>query len=100
MADVDAYSEVQSQAANFRAIREVNESLKPMRPPTAPASDIAMSRKAILASSAPNILLLQILLGILVLCLVGYAMLPLNVAHGVAVILLAVGIALGIFLKK
>jgi hypothetical protein len=81
-------------------IREVTESLRPFRPPTAPASDIEMSRKAILASSAPNILLLQILLALLVLCLIGYALLPLTIAHGIAIVLLAVGIALGFFLKK
>ncbi len=81
-------------------IREVTESLRPFRPPTAPASDIEMSRKAILASSAPNILLLQILLALLVLCLIGYALLPLDIAHGIALVLLSVGIALGFFLKK
>ncbi len=100
MASVDPYSETTSQSATFRTIQEVNQSLKPLRPPTAPASDIAMSRKAIMDSSAPNILLLQILLGILVLCLIGYALLPLDVAHGLSIVLLAVGIALGIFLKK
>jgi hypothetical protein len=51
-------------------------------------------------SSAPNILLLQILLGLLVLCLIGYALLPVDIAHGLAIVLLAVGIALGFFLKK
>ena len=100
MSTVEAHSQTGSQAATFRAIREVNESLAPLRPPTAPASDIAMSRKAIMDSSAPDIRLLQILLGILVLCLIGYALLPLGVAHGLAIVLLAVGIALGIFLKK
>lgn len=81
-------------------IREVTESLRPFRPPTAPESDIEMSRKAIMASSAPNILLLQILLALLVLCLIGYALLPLEIAHGIALVLLSVGIALGFFLKK
>lgn len=97
MASVTPYSDTQSQVAQFRAI---NQSLKPLRPPTAPASDIQMSRKAILESSAPNILLLQILLGLLVLCLIGYALLPLEIAHGIALVLLSVGIALGFFLKK
>ena len=100
MATVDPYSEMASQTASFRAIREVNDSLRPFRPPTAPASDIAMSRKAILESSAPNLLFLQIGLGILVVCLIGYALLPLGIAHGLAIILLAVGIAVGIFLMK
>lgn len=100
MADVTPHSNTQSQAAQFRTIREVNQSLTPLRPPTAPASDIEMSRKAIRESSAPNILFLQLLLGLLVLCLIGYALLPLGVAHGLALLLLSVGIALGFFLKK
>lgn len=100
MASVTPHSQTTSEAAQFRTIREVTESLRPFRPPTAPASDIAMTRKAIRESSAPNLLLLQILLGLLVLCLLGYALLPLSIAHGIAVLLLSVGIALGFFLKK
>jgi hypothetical protein len=100
MATVSPNSPTQMQAATIEAIQQANNNLRTARPPTAPASDIQMSRKAIIESSAPSILLLQLLLGLLVLCLIGYALLPLAIAHGLAIILLAVGIALGIFLKK
>lgn len=100
MATVSPNSPTQMQAATIEAIQQANTNLRTARPPTAPASDIQMSRKAILESSAPSILLLQLLLGLLVLCLIGYALLPLDIAHGLAILLLAVGIALGIFLKK
>jgi hypothetical protein len=101
MTTVQDHDAIRSQYAEYRtAIKDVSDSLKPMRPPTAPANDLAEERKSILASSAPNFLIVQVALGILVLCLVFYVMLPIEVAHGLALLLLSVGIAVGIFLSK
>jgi hypothetical protein len=76
------------------------QSLKPLRPPTAPAADLAAERKAILTSSAPNFLLIQVELAIVILCLLSYTFMNLDYAPGVTVFLLSVGVALGIFLWK
>lgn len=84
----------------FDTIQEAVQELKPLRPPTAPASDIAIARKDILESSAPNFLLIQVELAIVILCLLAYVFLPLDYAPGVAVLLLSVGVAVGIFLWK
>jgi hypothetical protein len=101
MASIEDHSQIQSQVAEFKPIlQNVNQSLKPFRPPTAPDSDVAMQRKAILESSAPNFLVVQIALAALVLALVGYLLLPVNLAHPIAALLFSVGIAVGIFLKK
>jgi hypothetical protein len=81
-------------------MQEAVQELKPLRPPTAPASDIAIARKDILESSAPNFLLIQVELAIVILCLLAYVFLPLDYAPGVAVLLLSVGVAVGIFLWK
>ena len=101
MTTVQDHDAIRSQYAEYRvAIKDVSDSLKPMRPPTAPSSDLAQERKSILASSAPNFLVVQIALAIVVLCLVFYITLPIDVAHGLALLLLSGGIAVGIFLSK
>jgi hypothetical protein len=92
----DAYPVVES----FDTIQYAAETLKPLRPPTAPASDLAIARKDILESSAPNFLLIQVELAIVILCLLAYTFLPLEHAPGVVVLLLSVGVAVGIFLWK
>ncbi len=84
----------------FDTLQEAVDELKPLRPPTAPASDLAQARKDILESSAPNFLLIQVELAIVVLCLLAYSFLPLDYAPGVSVLLLSVGVAVGIFLWK
>jgi hypothetical protein len=84
----------------FETVQDVVDSLKPLRPPTAPASDLAIERKAILESSAPNFLLIQVELAIVILCLLAYVFLPLDYAPSVTVLLLSVGVAVGIFLWK
>ena len=81
-------------------LQELNQSLKPFRPPTAPASDIQIERKYILESSAPNFLVIQVALAVIVLALLAYVLLPASIAHSIALLLFAVGIAVGIFLKK
>ena len=82
------------------AIHDTNESLKELRPPTAPGDDIEHERQAIQKIVSRRILLLQIVLAILVLSLVAYLVMPVTYAHGVVFLLLCVGIAVGIFLEK
>jgi hypothetical protein len=103
-ANVMAHSQIRTEAAkyteNFTTVKSLVDSLKPLRPPTAPASDLAIERKAILESSAPNFLLIQVELAIVILGLLVYAFLPLEVAPGLTILLLSVGVAVGIFLWK
>lgn len=84
----------------FDNLKDLVDTLKPLRPPTAPASDIQAARKDILTSSAPNFLLIQVELAIVILCLLVYAFGPLEYAPGITVLLLSVGVAVGIFLWK
>lgn len=104
---IQRHSSLQSQYASYAAAKEVGDaidkvtkSLKPMRPPTAPAEDIHKERRAILQGSGPNFLVFQIALVILLMCLLVYVFVPPTYAHGIVVLLLSVGIAVGIFLKK
>ena len=84
----------------FDTVKDLVDTLKPLRPPTAPASDLQKERKSVLTSSAPNFLLIQVELAIVILCLLVYAFGPLEHAPGIVVLLLSVGIAVGIFLWK
>ena len=103
-----AFTRIQSEYARFTegfedtptSVKDLVDTLKPMRPPTAPASDLAKARKDILNSSAPNFLLIQVELAIVILCLMAYAFLPMSYAPGITVLLLSVGVAVGIFLWK
>jgi len=85
---------------SFDNVKGLVDTLKPLRPPTAPASDLAIERKSILTSTAPNFLLIQVELAIVILCLLVYAFAPLEVAPSLVVLLLSVGVAVGIFLWK
>lgn len=106
-ANVQAYTQIRTELAQYEryenppsSVKDLVSTLKPLRPPTAPASDLALERKAILESSAPNFLLIQVELAILILCLLVYAFLPMSIAPGLTVLLLSVGVAVGIFLWK
>lgn len=80
-------------------LEDVNQSLKPFRPPTAPASDKAIERKAILSGNQ-SLVFIQLVLFILLAVLVAYLLLPTNYANGIAFVLLCVGVAYGFFLRK
>ena len=104
--DVAEYNRIQSEYANYSsaaavatAIKQVSDSLKPMRAPVA-GSQINIERKRILESSQPNMLVVQIALAIAVLSLLVYIVIPAEYAHMIVFLLLSVGIAVGIFLKK
>jgi hypothetical protein len=104
----EAVTQIRSEYARYTerfedpptSVKDLVDTLKPLRPPTAPASDLATVRKDILASSAPNFLLIQVQLVLVILCLMVYAFLPLNYAPGISLLLLSVGVAVGIFLWK
>jgi len=83
-----------------RSIKNVSDSLAPFRPPTAPASDIEEEKKKIIKGTGPNFLFLQTVIFTLALSMVCYFFLPLSYAHPIALILLSVGVAVGIFLWK
>jgi hypothetical protein len=104
--NVASYSRIQGEYAGIKAVQsseasigEVNQSLKPFRPKTAPESDIQIERRRILDSSAPNMLLLQVALALVLLCILAYALIP-SYAGILSFLLLSVGVALGIFLRK
>lgn len=100
---VQQFEKIQSDLATFRSaevIRNVSDSLKPMRPPTAPDSDIERERMAILAVVRKNMLLIQISLFIIFLALLTYLIVPSQYAHNIVFLLLSVNIAIGFFLWK
>jgi hypothetical protein len=82
------------------AIRDVNQSLKPLRPPTAPDSDILKEQDKIHNILARNLLVIQIALFTIFLAFLNYLLVPIKYAHYVAFLTLSVGIAVGIFLFK
>jgi hypothetical protein len=101
---VEPHAQIRGDAARyteqFTTVEDVVTSLKPLRPPTAPASDLAVERKEILEHSTPNFLLIQVELAVVILCLLVYAFLPLEIAPGLSILILSVGVAVGIFLWK
>jgi hypothetical protein len=97
------YNRIQSEYAAYTegadALKETVDIVKPMRPPTAPAVDIAKERKAILASST-DLLFLQISLFLIILSLLTYLFIPTSYAHLIVFLLLCVGVGLGFFLLR
>lgn len=81
-------------------LRSVSDSLAPFRPPTAPASDIEIEKKKIIKGGGPNFLFLQTTIFMIALSVLCYMVLPLQYAQPIALILLSVGVAVGIFLWK
>lgn len=94
------YAGYTSAAGTTKIIKEVSDSLRPFRPPTAPADDIERERKAIAATTKTNLLVIQIALFVVVLVLLTYVIVPGNAAHMIAFLLIVVGIASAFFLKK
>jgi len=81
-------------------MREVIDSLKPFRPPTAPSSDLEKERKEITEISRRNLYFIQFALLLVVLVLLSYLLLPFESANLIAFLLLCVGIGLGFFLRR
>ena len=80
-------------------LEDINQSLKPFRPPTSPGSDKAIERKAILSGNQ-SLVFIQLVLFILLAVLVAYLLLPPNYANAIAFVLLCVGVAYGFFLRR
>jgi pilus assembly protein TadC len=81
-------------------MREVIDSLKPFRPPTAPSSDLEKERKEITEITKRNLYFIQFALLLVVLVLLSYVLLPFDSANLIAFLLLCVGIGLGFFLRR
>ena len=101
------YSRIQTEYAGFASaagttevIQDVNKSLTPFRPPTAPASDIEKERKAILSLTNQQLLVAQIALFAAVLVLLTYVVVPGDIAHAVAFLLIVCAVAVAFFLRK
>ena len=92
-------SELATTEAAAKEIKEVKDSLKPFRPPTAPSSDLEKERRAITADAKRNLYFLQSALFLVLLAMLSYVLLPMEYANPIAFLLLCVGIAMGFFLK-
>jgi hypothetical protein len=97
------YNRIQSEYAVYTAgneIQKISDELKPFRPPTAPASDIEVERKAILSLQGNKLLFIQLVLVLVILSMVTYIVVPSTYSHLIVFLLLCVGVALGFFLRK
>lgn len=81
-------------------MREVIDSLKPFRPPTAPSSDLEKERKEITEITKRNLYFIQFALLLVVLVLLSYLLLPFDSANLIAFLPLCVGIGLGFCLRR
>jgi hypothetical protein len=99
--------QIESEAAAYRsvsdagmAIRDTTASIRVLRPPTAPSSDLEKERRAISLDLKQSLLFVQVVLFIVVLALLAYLVLPIAWAHSIVFLLLCVGVAIGFFLRK
>ena len=90
-------SSTQKEYTGYKALETTTNAIKPVR---SAESEIERERKAILSLTEPKLLLVQVVLALVIASLISYLLLPINVAHGLTFLLLCVGIAVGIFLKK
>jgi hypothetical protein len=101
------YEKIQSEYAAWKEstsaqekLREVKNSLKPFRPPTAPSSDLEKQRKEITELAKRNLFFVQAALFLVVLAMLSYLVFSLDTANLIAFGLLCVGIAMGFFLRR
>ena len=104
---VQRYAKIQSDhaihtsmAGAAREVRDIKDSLRRFRPPTAPSTDLEAERKAITDIAMRNLYFVQIALACVVVALLGYVILPIGYAHGIAFLILCVAIAVGFFLRR
>jgi hypothetical protein len=103
MTDTTAGSTPSSDATDQAVVsvfRQVIDSLKPFRPPTAPASDLEKERKEITNLAKRDMFFVQAALFLVVLSMLSYFMFSLETANLIAFALLCVGIAMGFFLRR
>ncbi len=105
--NVRSFSKIETDYAVFNEnkklveeIRKTNESLKPMRPPTAPSSDLEKERREITEIAKRNLFFVQAALFLVVLAMLSYFVFSLDTANLIAFALLCVGIAMGFFLRR
>lgn len=103
---VQQYSKIQTDYAMFRETKQVAEelrgikdSLRPLRVPTAPSSDLEKERRAITDDAKRSLYFIQFVLFLIVLVLLAYALIPIEYANPISFLLLCGGISLGFFLK-
>ncbi len=99
--------ELASQSAAWRAIsdsgkaiQDTSKSLRGMRPPTAPSSDLEKERRAISFDLKRSLTFIQVVLFLVVLSLLAYLVMPTAWAHSIVFLLLCVGVAVGFFLRN
>ena len=104
---VREFSRIDSKYTDFKdassaavKLKEVSDSLKPMRAATAPSSDLEKERKAILSIETRDLFFIQFSLFLLVLVFLAYFTLPTDTAHVLAFLLLSVGVSIGFFLTR
>ncbi len=104
---VHEFSRIQSEYASYKSVSDAAKSiqtttngLRRVRPPTAPASDLEIERRAISDIAKRNMYFIQVALVLVIVALLGYLALPIDYAHGIAFLLLCVGISAGFFLRR
>ncbi len=97
---VKDYESIRSRYADFYELETTNKTLKPLRPPTAPAEDLSRERQLILNGPGINLLMIQVALFFVVLSLLSFLFLSRDMAQGITFILLSTGVGLGFFLRK
>lgn len=93
------YAGYKSMQENANLLKQAIQDLKPMRAATAPG-DIEFERKRILSITAEQVRVAQVALITTLLCLLIYVLVPVPLAHGIAFLVVCVGIAIGIFLMS
>lgn len=91
------YARIAPLAETAEAIKKTSDSLPRVQPQKLPIEE---ERKAIQQHVNQSFLLLQIVLGILLVCMLVYAILPIDYSQPIVFLLLCVGVAVGIFLTK
>jgi len=94
------YTDFKDASAAINKLKEVSDTLKPMRAATAPSSDLEKERKAILSIETRDLFFIQFSLFLLVLVFLAYFTLPTDTAHVLAFLLLSVGVSIGFFLTR
>jgi hypothetical protein len=94
------YAAFSSVAGAAKDIKDTSDSLRVMRPKTAPDSDYEKERQGILNIIRHKLIVIQIALFTIVICLIEYLVIPVKYVHGVALLTICTGAAVGIYLSN
>lgn len=104
---VKEHDSIRAQYAGYRSvvdakneIKKTKDSLRPMRPPTQPYSDIEKERRDILKIVSEKLVIAQVALFTILICAAEYMLLPSEYSHKLAFLTLCVGLSVGIFLSR